>query len=132
MKTHLRPFPLLCLLAIVLMSLIPVATSQPERARAAGSTFYVAASGSVGNGTSCASPDFVGATGTAIQSALDAASSGNTVHICEGTYSISTRLEVTKSLTIEGDGASSTTLDGLGTTQIMIIHDNDLTPNSGS
>jgi hypothetical protein len=132
MKTHLRPFPLLCLLAIVLMSLIPVATSQPERARAAGSTFYVAASGSVGNGTSCASPDFVGATGTAIQSALDAASSGNTVHICEGTYSISTRLEVTKSLTIEGDGASSTTLDGLGTTQIMIIQDNDLTPNSGS
>lgn len=123
---------LLGFLAVVAFSLIPVAASQTERAHATGSIFYVAATGSVGGGTSCASPDFVGTTSFAIQSAFDAASTGNTVHICEGTYSISTRLEVTKSLTIEGDGANLSTLDGLGTTQIMIIQDNNLTPNSGS
>ncbi|MTH93721.1 MAG: hypothetical protein F2940_05980, partial [Actinobacteria bacterium] len=131
-KKHLRPFPLLGLLAIVLMSLIPVAASRPDSAHATGGTLYVSASGSVGGGTSCASPDFVGATNTAIQAALNAASSGNTVHICEGTYSVSTRLEVTKSLTIEGDGANLSTLDGLSTTQIMMIHDNDVTAGSGS
>ena len=131
-KKRVISLPLAGLLAVLVFSLIPVATSQPERAHAAGGTFYVAASGSVGDGTSCASPDFVGATGTTIQSAIDAASSGNTVRICVGTYSVSTRLEVTKSLTIEGDGASLSTLDGLGTTQIMIIQDNNLTPNAGS
>ncbi len=131
-KKRVSSLPLAGLLAVLVFSLIPVATSQPERAHAAGGTFYVAASGSVGDGTSCASPDFVGSTGVAIQSAIDAASTGNTVHICQGTYSISTRLEVTKSLTIEGDGASLSTLDGLGTTQIMIIQDNNLTPNAGS
>ena len=131
-KKRVSSLPLAGLLAVLVFSLIPVATSQPERAQAAGGTFYVAASGSVGDGTSCASPDFVGSTGVVIQSALNAASTGNTVHICQGTYSISTRLEVTKSLTIEGDGASLSTLDGLGTTQIMIIQDNNLTPNAGS
>ena len=131
-KKRVSSLPLAGLLAVLVFSLIPVATSQPERAHAAGGTFYVAASGSVGDGTSCASPDFVGSTGVVIQSALNAASTGNTVHICQGTYSISTRLEVTKSLTIEGDGASLSTLDGLGTTQIMIIQDNNLTPNAGS
>lgn len=131
-RKHLRPFPFLGFLVIVLMSLIPVATSQPERAHAAGSTFYVAASGSVGGGSSCASPHFVGSTGAVIQSALNAASSNDTIHICEGTYSVSTRLEVTKSLTIKGDGANLSTLDGLGTTQIMMIHDNDVSAGSGS
>ena len=131
-KKRVSSLPLAGLLAVLVFSLIPVTTSQPERAHAAGGTFYVAASGSVGDGTSCASPDFVGSTGVVIQSVLNAASTGNTVHICQGTYSISTRLEVTKSLTIEGDGASLSTLDGLGTTQIMIIQDNNLTPNAGS
>jgi len=131
-KKRVSSLPLAGVLAVLVFSLIPVASSAPERAHAAGGTFYVAASGSVGDGTSCASPDFVGATGTTIQSAIDAASSGNTVRICVGTYSVSTRLEVTKSLTIEGDGASLSTLDGLGTTQIMIIQDNNLTPNAGS
>ena len=131
-KNRVSSLALAGVLAVLVFSLIPAGSSAPERAHAAGGTFYVAASGSVGNGSSCASPDFVGATGTAIQSAITAALSGNTVHICSGTYSIGTRLEVTKSLTIEGDGASLSTLDGLGTTQIMIIQDNNLTPNAGS
>jgi len=95
-------------------------------------TLYVSTSGTVGSGASCASPNFVGSTGAAIQSAINAASANDTIHICEGTYSVSSRLEVTKSLTIEGDGANLSTLDGLGTTQIMMIHDNNVTAGSGS
>ena len=107
--------------------------SVPMPVQAAPSAIrYVSATGTVGDGTSCASPGFVGATGSAIQAAINAASSGDSVHVCAGTYSISSRLDVAKSLTIRGDGASVTTLDGLGTTQIMIIQDNNLAVNSGS
>jgi hypothetical protein len=115
------------------IALLSTVFSTPMPVQAApGAIRYVSATGTVGSGASCASPGFVGATGSAIQAAIDAANSGDAVRICAGTYSISTRLEVAKSLTIEGDGASVTTLDGLGTTQIMIIQDNNLTPNSGS
>ena len=121
------------LLATGVVALLSTVFSTPMPVQAApGAVRYVSATGTVGSGTSCASPGFVGSTGTAIQAAIDAANSGDAVRICAGTYSISTRLEVAKSLTIEGDGASLTTLDGLGTTQIMIIQDNNLTPNSGS
>lgn len=121
------------LLATAIGGLLLTAVAVPAASvQATAGTFYVAATGSVGSGVSCGSPDFVGTTGTVIQAALDAASTGNTVHICTGTYSIGTRLEVTKSLTIEGDGPSETTLDGLGSKQIMIIQDNNLTVNSGS
>jgi hypothetical protein len=111
----------------------PFATAFPNTtASAVGTTRYVAATGSVGAGTSCASPHHVGSTQTAIQSAITAASSGDTIYICAGTYSISSRLNVTKSLTFRGASARTTTLDGLETSQIMMIHDNNLTPNSGN
>ena len=127
MRSH--PFRLL-VSAVLLAPLGTVLFGQA--AQATGSTQYVSATGSVGAGTSCASPDFVGSTHVAIQAAIDAASSGDTVFICAGTYSISTRLEITKSLTFKGDGARTTTLDGLNSTQILIIQDNNLTANSGS
>ena len=115
------------------LALLSTVLSVPMPVQAAPSAIrYVSATGAVGDGTSCASPGFVGATGSAIQAAINAASSGDSVHVCAGTYSISTRLDVAKSLTIRGDGASVTTLDGLSTTQIMIIQDNDLAVNSGS
>ncbi len=115
------------------LGLIATFVAAPVPAHAApGAIRYVAATGTVGNGTSCASPGFVGATGTAIQAAINAANSGDAIRVCAGTYSIGTRLEVTKSLTIEGDGANVSTLDGLGTTQIMIIRDNNLNAGSGS
>ena len=115
------------------LALLSTVLSVPMPVQAAPSAIrYVSATGTVGDGTSCASPGFVGATGSAIQAAINAASSGDSVHVCAGTYSISSRLDVAKSLTIRGDGASVTTLDGLGTTQIMIIQDNNLAVNSGS
>jgi len=99
---------------------------------AVATTRYVAATGSVGAGNSCASPGYVGSTQTAIQSAITAATSGDTIYICAGTYSISSRLNVTKSLTFRGASARTTTLDGLETSQIMMIQDNNLTPGSGN
>ena len=118
--------------AVATLGLFAAVIALPVPAQATSVTRYVAATGSVGTGASCASPGFVGANNTAIQAALNAAASGDTIYICTGTYSISTRLEVTKSLTIVGDGANLSTLDGLGATQIMIIQDNNLTVNSGS
>jgi hypothetical protein len=117
---------------VATLGLFATVIALPVPAQAVSVTRYVAATGSVGTGASCASPGFVGANNTAIQAAMNAAASGDTIHICTGTYSISTRLEVTKSLTIEGDGANLSTLDGLGTTQIMIIQDNNLAVGSGS
>ena len=109
-----------------------VATFPTGSVSAVATTRYVAATGSVGAGTSCASPGYVGTTQSAIQSAINAASNGDTIFICAGTYSISSRLQVTKTLTIRGAGARTTTLDGLESSQILMIHDNNLTPNSGS
>lgn len=101
-------------------------------AKAVATTRYVAASGSVGANTSCASPGYVGATHASIQAAVNAASSGDTIRICSGTYAISTRLNIAKSLTITGSGAELTVLDGGGTTQIMIVQDNNIDDgNSG-
>lgn len=108
------------------------ATVSAGSAAAVGTTKYVAATGSVGAGTSCASPGYVGATQTSIQSAINAASNGDTIFVCAGTYSISSRLQVTKTLTIRGAGARTTTLDGLQSTQILIVQDNNLTPGSGN
>ncbi|MFN5839609.1 MAG: glycosyl hydrolase family 28-related protein, partial [Acidimicrobiaceae bacterium] len=109
-----------------------VATFPTGSVSAVATTRYVAATGSVGAGTSCASPGYVGTTQSAIQSAINAASNGDTIFICAGTYSISSRLQVTKTLTIRGAGARTTTLDGLESSQILMIHDNNLTPDSGS
>lgn len=100
-------------------------------ARAVAATHYVAASGSVGAGTSCSSPGFVGSTEVSIQAAFNAAASGDTVYICAGTYDISPRLTVTKSLTIRGATAQTSILDGGGNSQIMYIEDqvSDITVN---
>ncbi|CAB4683608.1 unannotated protein [freshwater metagenome] len=123
------------LLRLVLATILiaPIGGSFPTGSVSAlATTRYVAATGSVGAGTSCASPGYVGSTQSAIQSAFNAASNGDTIFICAGTYSISSRLQVTKSLTIRGAGARTTTLDGLESSQILMIHDNNLTPGSGN
>lgn len=114
--------------ALMAMPVPIVVASTP--AVAAGTTRYVAASGSVGTGQSCASPGYVGATHASIQAAMNAASSGDIVHICAGTYAVSTRLEVTKTLTLRGAGAESTVLDGGATTQILIVQDAAIDDNA--
>ena len=111
------------ILFLVSISILPF---SPGVVHAVATTHYVAASGSVGADSSCSSPGFVGATHAAIQSAINAAASGDTIRICAGTFDVSTRLSVSKSLTIRGAGPELTSLDGGGTTQIMIVKDNHI------
>jgi len=119
-------------LALIAVSITTAAiplVSIASPVSAVGTTRYVASTGAVGAGTSCASPGYVGATHASIQTAMNAANSGDTIHVCAGTYSISTRLEITKTLTLRGAGASSTILDGGGTTQILIVQDASIDDN---
>jgi predicted outer membrane repeat protein len=88
---------------------------SPARAVAVGEAeIWVARSGTpIPPGTSCSSPGFVGSTETAIQAAINAASTGTIVHICRGTYIINTTLTITSvDLSIVGSNAKSTVLDG--------------------
>lgn len=84
-------------------------------------TRYVAASGTVDDNSSCDAPGYVGASG--IADAIEAAIAGDIVHICAGSYSITSTLLIDKSLTIEGESASTTTLDGGIAVQILRVLD---------
>lgn len=89
----------------------------------ATTTRFVALTGSVGAGTSCASPGYIGVPGA--QAAMDAANSGDTIHLCAGTWNTADTtnnagFEVDKALTIEGDSQTQTILDGSGRTRPVI------------
>ena len=61
-----------------ILALLSTVVSTPIPVQAApGAIRYVSATGTVGSGTSCASPGFVGSSGTAIQAAINAANSGD-------------------------------------------------------
>lgn len=120
LRVNLVVAVLLCLVGFIAMPL------REEASAVGATTFYVAATGSVGAGSSCTSPGYVGATNVPIQAALNAASTGDTVFVCAGTYAISTRLEVTKTLTLTGAGAATTIFDGGGNTQILIVQDGNI------
>jgi hypothetical protein len=113
----LAAVPLLLGGALVATSVAPTdASAVPPR------TWWVATSGtSDGTASSCADPDAVGTTHAAIQAVLDAASDGETVRICAGTYAIGTTVVVDEDVTITGDGVTATVLDGGSTTRIMEI-----------
>lgn len=78
---------------------------------ASGATQWVALAGSVGANTSCASPGYIGVPG--VQDAIDnAAPTGDTVHLCPGTWSGAGFGIIDKSLTVEGSGQAETIIDG--------------------
>lgn len=82
-------------------------TSIP--AFATGNTLYVAASGSVGVGTSCASAGYVG--GAGIASAVSAATDGDTIILCDGTFSVSSQIFIdNKELIISGANSAANTI----------------------
>lgn len=92
---------------------------------ASAATQWVSLTGSVGGNTSCSSPGFIGVPGA--QDAMNAASSGDTVHLCPGTWNTA---ETTtgggfganqKTLTIEGSGETETIIDGSGRTSPAIV-----------
>ena len=88
-------------------------------------TWWVAQSGTANftSGTSCSDPDAVGADDTAIRTVLDVASADDTVHICAGTYDITSTLAVDDSITIQGESPAQTVLDGGGAVQVMRLLD---------
>ncbi len=118
METPLRPSVLL-LIATLISTLF---MGAPAPAFAVDPvTYYVAQSGSPaatpGDGTSCDAPDYVenpaGSDHAAIQAAIDIANSLDTIYICPGTYEIGTTLNLgVDALTLEGDSAATTILDG--------------------
>lgn len=87
----------------------------------AATIHYIAATGTLGDNSSCDSPGYLEASG--IASAITAASTGDVLHVCPGTYDITTTLQLTKSITIEGESADTTILDGGDSVQIARIVD---------
>ena len=85
----------------------------PSVARATAVTLYVGPNAS--GGGSCAAPDYhVGGVDdqVVIQLAIDAASRGDTVYLCAGTYHLSGTLTGDDHTVLQGAGAGSTILDG--------------------
>ena len=92
-------------------TLIPLA-----KAHASGTTIYVAPTGSVGTGASCASPGYIG--GSSIASAVAAAVDGDTVILCNGTFSVTSQVFIDeKEITVRGEStAQNTIIEGAGST----------------
>jgi predicted outer membrane repeat protein len=87
-----------------------VTASAPPVARAA-STLYVGPGGGPGL---CAFPAY-----STIQSAVDAAASLDTIHICAGTYTLAAPVTVSKDLHFVGDRAGTTIIDGKSDWRIL-------------
>jgi predicted outer membrane repeat protein len=111
-----------------------IVASRPAAVRATGDTIYVGF-GASGDNTGCSDPDYGVATlgaKHAIGGALRAAADGDTVHLCAGTYDLTTGIRIgawmANDITIRGAGASTTTLNGGGDTQILRMwgYDTDL------
>ena len=83
-------------------------------------THWVALTGSPGTNTSCASPGYIGVAGVE-NVILNVASSGDTIHLCPGTWDIAETTGdqgfevIDKSLTFEGSGQAETIIDGANT-----------------
>ena len=94
----------------ILTTFFTIAPLAP--ASAVATTRYIAATGSVGAGTSCASPTYVG--GSSIATAVSASSDGDTVIICDGTFSVSSQIFINdKAITISGqNSAALSIIDG--------------------
>lgn len=122
MSATRRAFPL-ARFPLAALALLASVLATSDMARAAATTHYVAATGSVGANSSCSSPGYVGATEVSIQAAINAASSGDTIHVCAGTYAISPRLTIAKSLTFRGASVDTSVLDGGGSSQILYLED---------
>ena len=123
-RTFTRRFVSAALVAISFVA-TSSSTSLAPVARAIAGVWWVAASGTAANppsdGSSCANPGFVGATDASIQAAIDAASAGEEVRICSGTYNIGTTVNVNKAITVTGSGDTLPIFDGGKAHRIMTV-----------
>jgi hypothetical protein len=101
---------------------------MPARA-VASTTHWVAVEGvDSGTGSSCSEPGYVGGNQESIKSALAAASEGDTIHICAGEYVFTDdgyNGSLPSGITIVGDGAGTTILDGDETYYLIAIDSTD-------
>lgn len=81
-------------------------------AHAVPTTRYVAATGTAGAGTSCSDPGYIG--GSSIATALSASADGDTIILCNGTFTVSSQIAISnKEITISGQtSAANTVIDG--------------------
>jgi hypothetical protein len=82
----------------LLLGVMSVATQAVPAQAAATTTLYVNSSAVDVTDSSCSSPGY-----NTIQSAVDAASSGDTVILCSGTYDLTSQLNITKPISIVGE-----------------------------
>jgi len=112
--------------SIAVVGTVAIGTMAVPTSSAVGPlVWWVAASGPAANtatdGSSCANPSFAGSDHTPIQAAITAASSGDEIRICAGSYAVSSTLTVGKALTFTGVGSQLPVLNGGGNTRIMDI-----------
>jgi predicted outer membrane repeat protein len=108
--------------------LVGVATLvSPVETIASSQTFYVATTGTASApGRSCSNPGFVGTDESPIQAAVDAATSGDVVIICPGTYALTAVIDLSGvDITLRGASAASTILDGGNTFGVDGSSNND-------
>jgi predicted outer membrane repeat protein len=104
---RLRAVTLLTILALLAgLVAAPAVTAAPT-------TRYVALSGS--GGGSCLTPDY-----NTIAAAVAAASAGDAVHVCAGTYTLAATISVPVDLSFAGDGAATTIIDGAGSVRLFV------------
>ncbi len=115
---------------LILTSSLFLGLSASSALAGGGSTTrWVALSGSVGANTSCASPGYIGVPGA--QDAMDAANSGDTIHLCAGTWNTADTttgggfVYYDKTLIVEGEGKNNTIIDGSGRTLPVLTYDFD-------
>lgn len=130
MPRTIRTFRLFASIAALATSVL-MATPTPLAHAVGPHTWWVATSGSAASpssaGSSCANPGFVGATATSIQAAIAAATAGDLIKICTGTYAIGTTIEIDKNITLTGSGTTIPILDGGSTNRIISIATGGLT-----
>lgn len=116
------------LAAVAMTATLAFSGVMPARA-VASTTHWVAVEGvDSGTGSSCSEPGYVGGNQESIKSALAAASEGDTIHICAGEYVFTDdgyNGSLPSGITIVGDGAGTTILDGDETYYLIAIDSTD-------
>lgn len=102
---------------------IPVSSTQTLAN--GDNVWWVATTGTtnttLGNGSSCSDPDKVGTTSAVIQETIEAATAGDEIRICSGTYAVASTITISKNVRLVGVGSSLPILDGQNARRIMFV-----------
>ena len=102
-------------------ALLGAVFATPNVTRASSETWYVGPNTNVSGG-SCADPDFStneSDDDVEVQLAVDGATAGDTIILCEGEYFFTDQVSIVIDLTFIGAGEESTVIDGQDTTRLF-------------